>query len=34
MKFDLSSFLLGSLFMLIATLIFWGEWLDKVGCFK
>lgn len=34
MKFDLSSFMLGALFMLIANLIFWGAWIDKMGFFK
>jgi len=34
MKFDVLSFLLGVLFTLIFTLIFWGEWIDKMGCFK
>jgi hypothetical protein len=34
MKFDLLSFALGVLFTLIATLIFWGEVLERLGCFK
>ena len=34
MRFDLLSFLLGVLFTLIVTLIFWGEVLERSGCFK
>lgn len=34
MKFDLLSFMLGALFMLIGNLIFWSAWIDKMGFFK
>jgi len=33
-KFDLGSFMIGVLFTLIGTLIFWGEWIEKMDCFK